>query len=129
MEQSLLRMLHDRSAAAIFDGPEASDAIVKKACEDHANDTRAERVGGGTEQRIDRGPKAILFRSAAEADTPGRFEEQVLIHLRHVDVSGLKLFPILCNGGRQGADALEDAIQNVRARSSHMIDNKNRGFE
>src|SRR5581483_12418110 len=85
-------VLDNRHAAAIFDCPKPGRAIVQRTAQNDADDARAIGIGGGTEERINRGTKAIFARTFGDANAP-RFDEQMMVNGRTINMTGYDFLP------------------------------------
>src|SRR6185369_4127964 len=91
--KSLRRVLHDRDPAARLDLEHPGGAVVLGAGENHAGDTLAIGASGRAEERIDRGPAAVLARPRGKTNDAG-LEQEMMVGRSDVDLPGTDRFTV-----------------------------------
>src|SRR5579884_2996837 len=80
-------MLHDRNASVALYPSETRHLFFEHSSQNHTDDTLFVDLCGGSKERIDGRPEAILLRPMPKADAPGGFDQEMIVRWRQVDMS------------------------------------------
>ena len=100
--ECLVRILHDRNAARLFDRAQSCRSVVERAGKHDANDSGSEMARRRSEQRIHRRTDAV-FRRAVDDAREVAVDHQVMIGRRDVDPAVAGRFAVF--GVRRGKPA------------------------
>jgi hypothetical protein len=104
--------LHDRKPAAALDGAQPGGAVGQRTRQQHADHPAAEAGGGRAEQRVDRRPRMVLARAAAQQDMVV-VQQQMHARDSDIDAAALERHAASRRRDRQGAAAIEDGSQDT----------------
>ena len=115
--------LDDAHAARRLHGEETRRAIIQVARQDDADDARPERARGAAKERIDRGARAVLRRSARQEHVP-LAKKEMMIGARGVDPARLDRLAVLRLARRKRRPAAQHDRQNARGPRRHVHDDE-----
>jgi hypothetical protein len=100
-------LLDDREATTRLDRQQPGRPVVEGARQDHPNDPGRVLAGGAAEQRVDRGPVAVLARPAGQAHLAGS-QQGMMVGWCDVDAPAFDQLPVLDMTRRQRAVPAQD---------------------